>query len=272
MARRNTVQSYVDRAQDRLPRPVGQVVRGLRREDVLLTAAGLAFYGLVSVAPFVILALWAVSLLTDQGEVRQVGSQLARLLPPKLGVDRAFATVAGAGAGLGVWAALGLLWPATAYGSGLTRAFDRLSRRDEPTKGLRGRARALALLGLGPVLVLVTLLAAYGATSLLGVHGRVAAWVLSLVFGFAVSLVTTGVIYRVFSPVSLSWSGVGKGACTAAAGIAVLSATFVVYLNVGSDFEHRYATSGLAAVVLLGLWLFCANALLLVGYQAALET
>jgi hypothetical protein len=39
----------------------------------------------------------------------------------------------------------------------------------------------------------------------------------------------------------------------------------------GTDFEHRYATSGLAAVVLLGVWLFLTNALILVGYQVALE-
>ncbi len=47
---------------------------------------------------------------------------------------------------------------------------------------------------------------------------------------------------------------------------------FVVYLGAFADFEQRYVTSGLASVVLLALWLFVANTVLLVGYQVAVET
>jgi accessory gene regulator protein AgrB len=60
-----------------------------------------------------------------------------------------------------------------------------------------------------------------------------------------------------------------RGALIAAASISVLSLTYVAYLRFGADFEHRYAWHALAAVVLLGLWLFAANTALLVGYRAA---
>ncbi len=43
------------------------------------------------------------------------------------------------------------------------------------------------------------------------------------------------------------------------------------FLNSGVDFERRYATSGLAAVVLLAFWVFMTNALILVGSQIAQE-
>jgi hypothetical protein len=43
----------------------------------------------------------------------------------------------------------------------------------------------------------------------------------------------------------------------------------VAYLQLGANFERRYAWHALAAVVLLGLWLFAANTALLVGYRAA---
>ena len=57
----------------------------------------------------------------------------------------------------------------------------------------------------------------------------------------------------------------------AGAAISVLSAGYALFLQFGADFQNRYGTSGLAAIVLLEVWLFLANALLLVGYQVALE-
>jgi len=57
----------------------------------------------------------------------------------------------------------------------------------------------------------------------------------------------------------------------AAGAISVVSLGYVIFLNSGVDFERRYATSGLAAVVLLAFWLFMTNALILVGFQIAQE-
>ena len=53
------------------------------------------------------------------------------------------------------------------------------------------------------------------------------------------------------------------------ASISLLSVMYVAYLRVGANFERRYASDALAAVVLLGLWLFAANTALLIGYRAA---
>lgn len=44
---------------------------------------------------------------------------------------------------------------------------------------------------------------------------------------------------------------------------------YVAYLRLGVNFEHRYASDALAAVVLLGVWLFAANVALLVGFRVA---
>ena len=62
-----------------------------------------------------------------------------------------------------------------------------------------------------------------------------------------------------------------RGAVAAAAAISVASLGYVMFLNSGVDFQRRYATSGLAAVVLLAFWLFMTNALILVGFQIAQE-
>jgi uncharacterized BrkB/YihY/UPF0761 family membrane protein len=78
-------------------------------------------------------------------------------------------------------------------------------------------------------------------------------------------------IYRLFAPISLGWGSIARGAVAAAAAISVVSLGYVIFLNSGVDFERRYATSGLAAVVLLAFWLFMTNALILVGFQIAQE-
>jgi uncharacterized BrkB/YihY/UPF0761 family membrane protein len=89
------------------------------------------------------------------------------------------------------------------------------------------------------------------------------------VYGFGATLVTVGAIYRVFPRTPLDWRSTIHGALIAAASISVLSVAYVAYLRLGANFERRYASDALAAVVLLGLWLFAANTALLIGYRAA---
>lgn len=262
------------RAVDQLPRPLAAVVRRLRREDVFLLAAALAFYALVSVVPFAILVLSVVSLVAGDDRARQVADQLGQLLPASLDATAALERVAELGARLGVGALALLLWPASAYGAGLSRAFDRLCPgADRPAKGLRGRALALALVGVMPVLALGGLVAAYAGTAVVGEGplGTAMGVVLALVFGAAASTATAVVVYKLFSPEPVRRPGLLKGAAVAGASISVLSAGYAVFLQFAGEFEYRYGTSGLASVVLLAVWLFLANALLLVGYQVAKE-
>lgn len=273
MSRRPT--PATDRLVERLPPPVDDVVQRLRGEDIFMLAAGLAFYALVSVAPFAIVALWVVSLVTSDAKVQEVGDQLVRLAPHQLNVDQALRRVSQLGAGLGFGAFILLLWPATAYGAGIMRAFERLSPvPDRDAKGLRGRALALALLGVVPALALTGLVTSYLGTTILGdgTVARVGGWAIALVFGFAGSWVAIAAIYLIFSPRPIGRSQLARGAALAAGAISVLSLGYVVFLNLGADFERRYATSGLAAIVLLAVWLFLANALILVGYQAAQDS
>ena len=237
-----------------------------------MLAAGLAFYALVSVAPFAILVLWVLSLLTSDAQVQEMADRLAQLAPNSLNVDEGFRRVAQLGVGLGLWAFVALLWPASAYGSGIMRAFERLSPADERgAKGLRGRALALALLGVVPSLGLTGLVASYLGTTILGegTAARLGGWAMALVFGFVGSWVTIAAIYLIFGPRTTRWSPLARGAAVAAGSISVLSLGYVVFLNLGTDFERRYASSGLAATVLLAVWLFLANALILVGYKVA---
>lgn len=263
-----------DAVEDRLPGPMAAVLRRLRSEDVFLLSAGLSFYALVSVVPFAVLVLWLVSLIMGKARVHEVADELARHLPAKLGVENALQRVADLGVGLGLGALVAMLWPATAYGAGLRRCFARLAHdKDAEVEGLRGRALALGLIGVVPALALAGLVGAYLGTVVVGdgAVARVAGWVLGLAFGFVASAAAVGVIYALFAPISLGWQSIARGAVAAAAAISVVSLGYVMFLNSGVDFQRRYATSGLAAVVLLAFWLFMTNALILVGFQIAEE-
>lgn len=258
---------------DRLPAPVRDVVDRLREEDVLMLAAGLAFYALVSVAPLLVLSLRLAALVVGEDAMRRAGDTLAGVMPEKLGVDRAFTAMTRAGTGIGPTAVLAALWPATAYGAGLVRAFDRLTGCRREMKGLRGRALALLLLGVFPLFVLTTLGAVAVGPRVLGEGpaAEVGGWLIGLVLGMGMLTLFHALVYRVFAPDRPATPAVLKGALLSATAVTALSLVYALYLRFGADFEARYVTSGVAAVVLLAIWLFLANALLLVGYRAAVE-
>lgn len=271
---RSPRRSLADRIQDRLPGPLRRTVARARGDDILLISAGLAFYALVSIAPLVILTMWITGLVVGEGRIEQFADQLGKVAPKNLGVDQAIRQIADQGTRLGLVAVAFGIWPATAYGSGLVRAFERLTptghddRRRTPLLG-----RGLVLLVLLPAFVLGSLVAAYAGTQVLGgaLVGQVLGIVLALVLGFLGAALTIALIYRLFPPDTLSWREVAASTAFTAAGVSVLSVILAVYLNVGANFEDHYASSGLTAVVFLAVWLFLSNTLLLVGYKAAVE-
>jgi YihY family inner membrane protein len=265
--------SLLDRVTGHLPGPLRAAVEQSQGHDVLLFAAALGFYALVSVAPLVIFVLWLMGIVAGDTKVQRLAEEIRRIAPPNLGADKALRRVAELGTQLSLPAAIGALWPATSYGAGLKRAFERLSSgKDKQAKGLRGRALAVFLLL--PLLVLGALVSSYLGAAIVGESGlaRIAGIVLGLLAGYVGAGVATALIYRIFPRESLSWRAIARGTAVTAAGVSVLSLAFSVYLVLGADFKEHYASSGLAGIVLLAVWLFLANALLLVGYLVARES
>ena len=260
----------LDRLQDRLPRPLRDVVRRLRGEDLILSASGLAFYALISMAPLVVVTVWLTSLLAGDQRVRLVSDALKQMAPDSMGLGSFFEKVARQGTSLGLGAMVFALWPATAYGSALVRAFDRLSPGSRELRGIRGRG--LAVMVILPFFVIGGIGAAYVGSALVG-DGfllRVVGSVLALLGGFAATALVSAVILLVFPPDRPPWPRVLKASLSTAIGVSILSLLFVLYLNLGADFSEHYATSSVAGLVLIGVWLFVSNALLLASYEGAI--
>jgi membrane protein len=258
--------------EERLPGPARRVVARARRDDILLLSGALAFYALVSLVPLVILAFWVTGLMVSEDRIHQFADRLTEMVPAHIGIDSAVQGVAEEGTRLGVVAALLGLWPATAYGSGLAQAFEHITPRpDRRRSGILGRG--LAVLILLPLFVLGSILASFvGNRVLEDVQlGAVLGPVLALIIAFVIAAMAIAVIYKIFPSEKLRWEAVLKATGVTSAGVSVLSLAFVLYVSLGADFEQRYATSWMAVVILIAVWLYLANVLLLVGYKIALE-
>jgi membrane protein len=256
-----------DRVSRRLPRPFRRLVERVIAEDIFLLSAGVAFYAVVSLAPLLILSLWLISLFAGERGVEQLASHMERLAPQGIGISDLFRQIADAGTSAGVVAVASSLWPASAYGSGLARAFERLTGEERRIlKGVRGRGLLLGLLL--PLFVAGGLVGSYAGTAIVDADGamQIVGAVVAFLTGLAGTFLSTILIYRLFPPDPLHWGGTLKTTAVVSIGIALLSLTSTLYLNLGANFEEHYATSGIGLVVLLGLWLFFANSLLLGGY------
>ncbi len=265
--------SWADHVERWLPGPVRAIVSRARKDDILFHSAALAFYATVSLVPLVLLVLAVVSLVLGDQRVQQLSREIGRVAPKELGADKLVTQIADTATRVSVVAFITGLWPATSYGAGLVRAFDELSpTKDRAHEGLRGRGLLLVILL--PVFVLGALLGSYVGSQALGSStlGRVVGGVLALVTGSLGGAAGLALIYRIFPPEHIGWRGVLKATAITAASLAVISLAFVLYLALGADFQEHYATSGLAAFVLLAVWLFLANVLILVGYKIALES
>lgn len=256
----------------RLPRWARDAIERSRGHDLVLFASGLAFYAIVSLAPLTILTIWIAGMVLGDDGVARLARAVEEIAPPGLGAHSAITTVADAGTSAGLPAAIAGLWPATAYGSGVARAFLRLSpHRRRKFKGLR--ARGLLLVVLLPLFVLGGLVGSFVGSAIVGGEGiqRVIGWVLALGTGFLGVGSATVLLYKIFPPEPLSWAAALKGTAVAAGGISILSLGFTVYLSLAPDVSGSYGGAGLAGLVLLGLWLFLSNIMLLFGYQVALD-
>ena len=262
---------WVDRLERRLPRPVRTVFERSRNQDILLFASGVSFYALVSAVPLAIFVVWIVSLIVGDQRIHSIASDLRRVAPKNLNVGEFVNRVASLGTSLGVPALITALWPASSYGAGLRRAFDRIGPKNpRELKGLKGRG--LALVVLLPLFVMGSLIGSYAGTAVLG-NGtwQLAVGIpLSLLIGFVGTAIGVALIYWIFPPERMPLRQILKGTLWSAATISLLSLGFTIFANT-VDFQNHYGTAGVAAIVLLAVWLFLANALLLVGFRVALD-
>ncbi len=255
-------------------RAVGRdVVASSRRHDLALYAAGLTFYGGIALLPATLVAIRLAGALVGQERVSARGEQVAAALPGALGAPDVVARLVDAGARLDLLTLVAALLPSTLYGEGLRRAFVRLAGTDESYAGWRGRLGVLPLLVVTPLMALAVLEAAPLLADLVarGAGGVALAVYLALVLDWLLLSVPLAYVYRMLSPLPVSWWAAAVSGLVTASMLAGFLQGFVLFLAIPLDLGLPFGgVAPVGATVAVGLWLWVLHVLVLVGHQLVL--
>ena len=253
---------------------VEDVVRCTRGHDLALYAAGVTLDAAVGAVPLLLLSLFLAGLVVGPDTVLALAGELAALLPMNLGAEDAARSLAEAGSQLQPLAALAAFVPASLYGEGLVRAFDRLSVSGERgRRSLRGRVGSLVLVAVSPVLLLAGLAATSGLTRLLGTGtgARLLGVYLAFLVGWLSISLLLALAYRGLAPErpgsrALAWGALGTGSM-----LSGTSLGYVLFLGIELPIGEAYGGAvPLAATAVSMLWLYLLHMIVLVGYVTTL--
>lgn len=260
------VTNGVARVRGFVPARLRAVVEEAARHQTPVLAAGLAFFGLLSLSPAVGVGLGVVRLMAPDQLVTSMVEALQNSFPETLGLSGLLEQMqdrAARYAGVGL---LVLLWPATTLASGWRRALDAVDERETPpaVRGLVGRAKGVAV-GLALLTGMLALVAAMvTSTALLGQRGVLIAAVAVAAVGL--QFVFSLLVYRFLPAESPPWRALWPGAAWSTLGVVGVTAALAVALTVAGQLSNHYPPA-LSTAVVLGLWLYGANLSLLLGAE-----
>jgi len=252
---------------------VPEVVRHVRRHDLVFYAAGLTFYAAIAVVPLLLVAWFVTSLVLGDEVVRTLTTALAAYAPTSLGLREAVESLGEVGPRLGIASFAAALVPATSYGDGLVRAMDRITGRDRRAKGLRGRLLALVFVASLPPVVMAELGAVAVLPGALGFTGRfnLVSVAVAFVVGWLSAGLLVGVLYRAFSPRPLPAWPLAVGAALTGSFLSGMSLTWLFLLRFGVDVGIAFGDSDLlGTAVVAAVYLYLVQVVLLGGYVLTL--
>jgi membrane protein len=251
----------------------GDVVRHVRRHDLVFYAAGLTFYAGVAVVPLLLVAWFVTSLVLGDDLVRTLTLALAEYAPTSLGLQEGVRSLGEVGPRLPVASFAAALIPATSYGDGLVRAFDRVAERDRRAKGLRGRLLGLVFVAALPPVVMAELGAVAVVPGALGFTGRfnLVSVAVAFVVGWLSASLLVGVLYRAFSPRPIQAGPLALGATLTGSFLSGMSLTWLFLLRFGVDVGIAFGGSDLlGTLVVAAVFLYLVQVVLLGGYVLSL--
>lgn len=239
----------------------------LKRDDVSLLAAGVAFYALLALVPALVALVSLYGLVADPADIERNVDDLLAAAPTEVGdlvKSQLQAIVDSSSSGLRIGALVGVavaLWSASSGMKNLMTAVNR-GYHEEETRGFLKLRVTSVLLTLGfMVLAAVTVFALLVAPSSLDRDGaagvvrtavEIARWpVLALVVIFGLA-----VLYR-FAPDrdGARWRWISPGAVLAAVMWLIASVGFSIYTANFGRYNETYGALGAIVVVMLWLWL-----------------
>jgi membrane protein len=252
----------------------------VKRDNVQLLAAGVAFYAFLALVPALIAMVSLMGLVGDPDTTRERAQEITAGMPESAAnlvteQIEAVTTANPAGLGLGLLIALaGALWSASKAMQALVTALNAAYGEEETRKGLKLKGLALALtvggvvalsISITVIAVLPRLLEPLGP--LAKPLGLVATWPL---LG---ALVVAGlaVVYR-FAPDrdKPKWRWVSHGAVIATVLWLLGSIGFQIYAENFGNYNETFGA--LSAVVVLMMWFFLSAFIIILGAEIDVES
>lgn len=251
-----------------------------KTDQVPLLAAGVAFFGFLSLFPAIVAAVLAYGLIADPAQIRTQAQDLAATMPSSardLILQQIDALTSAPQQGLGIGAAIAgatALWSASGGMGYLITAVNLAYDEDEGRGFFRRKILGLGLtLGaIGFVLLAVGLLT-LGAAFAEGMptFGRVLFELARLVLAVVLISIALAVVYRLApdrDAPRLRWVSVGASVATVIWLLASIG--FSIYVSTFGSYAKTYGS--LAAVVVLMLWLWITAYAILLGAEINAES
>jgi membrane protein len=250
-----------------------------KADQVPLLAAGVAFFGFLSVFPAIVAAVLTYGLVADPGQIRDQVGELTAAMPAsgrELLLEQLDTLTSAPRQGLGIGVALAVivaLWSASG-GVGYLISAVNLAYDEEETRGFV-RRKLLALgMTLGAVLFVLLAIGLFAAGAAIGdelaTPVRIGLEVLRLVVAVVLITVALAVTFRLGparDAARMRW--VSTGAVVATIIWLLASIGFSIYVQTFGNYAKTYGS--LAAVVILMLWLWLTAYAVLLGAEINAE-
>ncbi|MCI0440609.1 MAG: YihY/virulence factor BrkB family protein [Chloroflexi bacterium] len=258
-----------------------RTLKGLMENDATHFAAGISYYGFLSIFPLVLGITALLTVFLDPEQVRQAVTDAVEENVPGASnlIVGALDRVTAARGLAGIISVIGLLWTATAVFGAISRAVNRAwgIQKDRPFYIAKPRLLAMAI-SVGALLAV-----SMAATSAMQIVASLQEetvelppflsstffWVVSALVTLALSFSVFALIYKFIPNTKTYWSDVWLGALIGAILFEASKIAFVFYLNRFASYGEIYGA--LASVVILLVWMFISALILLLGAQFAVE-
>ncbi len=252
-------------------RIAAETMRHVKRDDVTLMAAGVAYYAVLSLFPLTLLLLGILQRVSDSERAREnLENFFSVYLPDSVGfVDQISTQDAGVSGLLGIVGFLGLLWGGTAMLSALTRAINRAFNITSQRPFYKERPLNIAL-GIGILATFGVSLSGSAAIESVAQFDvpviGVQAWVqvFARLLPFAVTLTSFALIYKLMPNARTSWRNVLPAAVFTAVLFELAKIAFLIYLNRVASFEIY---GGMTLLVVLLVWSYFSAFVVLLGAE-----
>ncbi|WP_226480086.1 YihY/virulence factor BrkB family protein [Natrinema amylolyticum] len=237
----------------------GEALRLARTEQLTLLAAGVAFYGFISLVPLMLLALGIAASIGGEALAARLTAAASDVLTPAARELLAETIVDDTGRqGATIVGILGLLWGSSRVLRGLDRAFSQVYGT-AGEKSLLDTVWDATIVSIGIALGLVVVGLLELATRFVPGYGLSVVGQLFVVLGLIATFLP---LYVIFPDANVSLREAAPGTIVAAIGWYTLSQSFSVYTGLVTG----YAVYGaLGAVFLVLVWLYVGSIILVFG-------